>query len=376
VTSLAEHLSSRKLTWDAAAKKTGLTVDRLRAVAAGEDASLSEMRRIASALKLPLSVLVDEAPVEPIRLLFRQTIEQRTTALSSAVEVVSAQIQDVLALASEAEMPPNTGWLDLFRGMDMSLEAVEGLANLFRRAYASLDDAEPFMTLPKVLANELGVFVLFGRDPTIEGVSAIVDGYALILVAARSFAPRTLFTLAHELGHLVARHDRRGEGYANLDVPRDVGGFRAPQKDEEKFADGFASALVLPRKGVLLALKEFRNQLGASGELGDIEIMALARFFGVSFEVAARRCEGLGLLPPRGARAMYQQLEAAHGNPERRAKELSLPDREAIDISTSPSLMDAAVKLVKAGRMSVGRAAEALNVPVSALFVANAGTIE
>jgi len=375
VSNLAEHLSSRKLTWDSAAKKSGLSVDRLRAVAAGAEASLNEMRKIAAVLKLPLAAVVGDTPAEPIKLLFRQTIGQRTDAVSSSVEVVSAQIRDVLKLVKDAGVPQNTGWLDLFRGMDASIDSADRLASLFRRAFADLDDVDPFMELPRVLAEDLGVFVLFSRDPMAEGVSAIVDGYAFVVLAARSFAPRMLFTLAHELGHLVAHHDSREQGYVMLDIDGELGGVRGPRRDEEQFADAFASALVLPKQGVLLALKEFRRQLGATGALGDVEIMTLARFFGTSFEVAARRCEHLGLLPARGAQALYQQLTHAHGNPEKRAKELGLPEREQIDVATSSTLLSAAVKLVRAGELSIGRAAEMLNVPVTALFVANAGTI-
>ena len=376
MTTLAEHLGSRKLSWDAAAKKSGVSAERLRAVAAGADASLGEMRKIAGALRLPLSAIVEDPQDEPIKLLFRQTLGQQTATAASSVDAVSGQIRDVLAFATEAGIPRNVGWLDLFRGMQPSIDSAEGMANLFRRAYASLADEEPFTNLCQVLADELGVFVVFSRDATVEGVSAILDGYALVLVAARTFAPRTLFTLAHELGHLVAHHAGRESGYALLDLERDVGGIRAPRRDEEKFADAFASALLLPKKGVLLALKEFRAQLNASGALGDVEILALARFFGVSFEVAARRCESLGLLPPQGARALYQQLTAVHRNPERRADEIGLPVREPIDVSVSSALIAAAVRMVRSGAVSIGRAAETLNIPVSALYAANAGTVD
>jgi Zn-dependent peptidase ImmA (M78 family) len=366
---LGEHLASRKLALDTVAAKASIARERLSAIVSGADATLAEMRAIAKALRLPLASLVAQEPAEPVKALFRRTLDQRE-AVSSELEVISAQVRDALAIARG--LPKNTAWLELFRGMVPQPDAAEEFAQLFRKAYAGLDDKEPFPRLPQV-ANELGVFVLFSRDSLIEGVSAIVEGYAMVIVGARTFMPRALFTMAHEFGHLVAHHDNRASGYAHFDREGDVESLPTTQvKDEERFADAFASALLLPRHGVLLAVKAIRQQLGAQGPLGDIEILWLAHLFSVSFEVAARRCEGLGLIPPRGSRALYQKLTENHSNPERRAAEVGIPDRLEIVIETSPTLLRAAAKKVKSGEVSLGRAAELLNVSIATLFVANA----
>jgi hypothetical protein len=119
-------------------------------------------------------------------------------------------------------------------------------------------------------------------------------------------------------------------------------------------------------------LKQIREQIGAKGPLGDIEIAWLAHLFHVSFEVAARRCESLGLIPPRGARAFYQQLVKDYKNPENRARALGIPARPELYFETSPALMRIAVEKVQSGSISIGRVAELLNVPVTSIFVANA----
>lgn len=369
--SIANHLSEHKVSWDDAAQKAGMSAERLHQVAAGAEATLAEMRRIAKALRLPLSAMAEQSPsAEPIQILFRQTLGQQTATNRSSIEVISSQIRDALSLAKD--MPIHTTWLDLFRDVQASETNADVLAQIFRRAFGQLEDTDPFPHLPKVL-QDLGVFILFGKDPSVEGVSAIVEGHAFIIVGARTFRPRMLFTLAHELGHLIAHHDNRDQGYAMLDPEQDFEGMgRVPRKSEEKFADAFASALVLPRLGVLKAIKAIRHEMQATGPLGDIEILTLARFFNVGFEVAARRCEQLGLLPSPGARALYQRLVDDHGNPERRADELGLPPREEIQIESSPALIDAAVRRIQAGELSLGRAAELLNVPISLLCVANA----
>jgi len=293
---IGEHLVSRKLAADQIATKANLSSERFAQIAAGADASLAEMRAIAKAMRLPLESLLDAEPAEPVKALFRHTLGPLEVEVSSEIDVVSAQVRDALAIARG--MPRNTAWLNLFRGMEPKLEAAEEFAQLFRKAFAGLDDKEPFPRLPQV-AHELGVIVLYSRDSVIEGVSVIVEGYALMILGARAFKPRLLFTMAHEFGHLVAHHDDQASGYAHLDRQEDFDGIPGgPRKLEEKFADAFGSALLLPRHGVLLAIKAIREQLGAKGPLGDIEISWLAHLFHVSFEVAARRCEGLGLVPP------------------------------------------------------------------------------
>ena len=367
--SIAKHLSSRRLSWDVAAKNAGLSVERFQQVASGGEATLSEMRGIAKALRVPLSTLVDDAPAEPIKVLFRQTIDQREVKVSTSVDVISSQIRDVLDIAGG--LPKNTAWLDLFRGIQPTLDAAEGFAELFRKAFGQLDDQEPFAHLPRI-ANELGIYLLYCKDASVEGVSAIVDGHALILLGPRTFKPRMLFTLAHEIGHLVAHHERPDGSYATYDRESDFDGIpKSSNRAEEKFADAFASSLVLPRHGVLVAVKAIREQLKASGPLGDMEISWLAHLFNVSFEVAARRCEQLQLLPARGARALYQRLMDDFLNPERRAEDLGIPKRAEIYIDISPALLQAAVQKVRSGALSIGRAAEILNIPVSQLFVAN-----
>ncbi|WP_186153497.1 helix-turn-helix domain-containing protein [Burkholderia gladioli] len=371
---IAEHLRSRQLSWEAVAESAGISTVRLHDVAGGADASLGEMRRIAKALRVPVSAVIEEAAADPIKLLFRQTIGQRAADLSSSVEILASQIQDALSIAKD--LPADIEWLETFHGMHVSLDSAERFAVLFRSQFAGLDDTEPFLTLPSIVES-LKVYVLYARDASIEGVSAIVDGYAFIIMGARTFKPRMFFTIAHELGHLVAHHSRRDAGFVTLDREQDVGNIdHAPRRAEEQFADAFASSLVLPRRGVLQALSTIRENFGASGPLGDVEILSLARFYGVSFEVAARRCEQLDLLPPRAAHALYQKLVDEFGNPERRAGSLGLAPREEFEISTSQSLLEAAGRRIRAGTLSLGRAAELLNVPASTLFAVNASIHE
>jgi Zn-dependent peptidase ImmA (M78 family) len=369
VSNVAAHLASKSLSVEKVAKKAGLTPERFEEVVGGAKASLGEMRGIAKALQVPVSSLLEREPAEPIRMLFRQTLEQREAVeVASHVDVVSSQVRDALSLAHG--LPSSTRWLDMFQGMEPSLEAAPAFAALFRKTFGEIDDLEPFPHLPQTI-GKLGVLMLFSRDPNVEGVSAIVDGYAMMVIGGRTFKPRMLFTIAHELGHIVAHHNKRSQGYAHLDAEIDWS--RAPRKAEEKFADAFASSLLLPEHGVLSALHAVRDQLGISKmPLGAIEIAWIAHIFHVSFEVAARRFETLGLLRQSGARAFYQRLQDDFKNPEKFAASIDIPPRPDLLIETSPALVEAAAGKVRSGELSLGKAAELLNVPVSTLVVANA----
>jgi Zn-dependent peptidase ImmA (M78 family) len=372
VIDLARQLQSRHLTLADAAGRAGLSTERLAHIVEGSDASLAEMRGIARALRVSLSFLLDDPfTAEPLTVLLRQTLEQRSLGdADSFMPVVAAQLRDALEIARS--MPSLGEWLNLFRDLTPSADTAETFAAIFRRGYAGLDDQAPFNHLPQVL-EELRVHVLFGRAPKIEGVSAILEGHAFILLAPRSFLPRILFTLAHELGHLVARHDRRGQAFAQIDRTIGNAADAHQRRLDERFADAFASSVLLPRRGVLKVIDASRTRFQASGPLGDVEIAVVARFYGVSFEVAARRCEDLGLLPPQGARALYQRISDDYGNPERRADELGLPPRAPVVVAPSPSLLSEAARRVREGDLSAGRAAELLNVAVSTLYAANTG---
>jgi Zn-dependent peptidase ImmA (M78 family) len=185
------------------------------------------------------------------------------------------------------------------------------------------------------------------------------------------FPARMLFTLAHELGHLLA-HRTSGNG-AVFERTSQISRRRAGPK-VERFVDAFASILLVPDRGVGRALTQIRRTLNVeSSVLGDVEILLLARIFGVSFEVAARRCEDLDLLPEGGAVSLADQLKKDFGSPERRADELGLPPRPTITLpKVSHKLLKAAIEKIEAGELSAGWIADRIGIGIGELFAANA----
>lgn len=111
----------------------------------------------------------------------------------------------------------------------------------------------------------------------------------------------------------------------------------------------------------------------SSPEIGDVEILLLARMFGVSFEVAARRCEDLELLPSGGATSLTAQLKKDYGNPEQRAEKLGLPDRAKTTFpAVSKNLVAAIIEKVRSGEKSVGWASDNFGLSIGDIYAANA----
>lgn len=278
MTNIIAHMVSKNLTVEKAAKRAGMTPERFEQVSGGAKATLGEMRGIAKALQIPVASLMEREreAAEPIKMLFRQTLEQRDAVeVTSHVDVLSAQVRDALSIARD--LPSDLTWLNIFNGMEPTPDNASAFANLFRQNFGGLDDLEPFPDLARVL-SAMGVLLLFSRDPSVEGVSAIVNGHAIVIIGPRTFKPRMLFTIAHELGHLVAHHEQRAQGYAHLDKEADWS--RSPRRAEEKFADAFASAILLPKHGVLSALKVVREHLESqSSRWGPLRSPGLRIYF-------------------------------------------------------------------------------------------------
>jgi Zn-dependent peptidase ImmA (M78 family) len=189
--------------------------------------------------------------------------------------------------------------------------------------------------LPVKLDDWLNVFLFPVAQDKIAGGCALIDGRAFIFISEED-RHDALFNCAHALGHLVtlcAKQD--GSDGAALDAIGNTGySARGPY---EHFADAFAAELLIPAQGLGIALLNLRKLLGiSSGSLGDIELLYLARIFGVNFLAMAKRCERAHLLPKGGAAALNKFVIEEFGGPERRAEELSLPPRPSIEIAPVP----------------------------------------
>ena len=363
MTKVANLLRSLPWSIDEIATRSRLSSERVRAIVEGAEASLADLRALARALKIPLrSFASEKSASSPVNLLFRSSITGRPDL---GVEAAAGFVQAALEILPARAEPP--AWLSWFKMQSETYEEAARLADEFRLRFVPNRPQEPLVDLAQIAVRDCGI--ILGRLDTskFEGASAISDNYLFAFVSAR-FSGRMLFTLAHEIGHLIAHH-REGK-FVVFDRASQIGDARRSSSRSEFFVNAFASVLLMPTAGVAMALRHIREALKITADaVGDVELLYLARFFGVSFDVAARRCEDLELLPPGGARALSEYLRDNHGGAEKRAAALNLPPRPKVDIPrVSQNLLVVAAEKVKQGDLSVGWVTDRLGCTIGEVY--------
>jgi Zn-dependent peptidase ImmA (M78 family) len=360
---VAGFLKNLPLSVDEIALKSRLPADRVRAFLNGEDPSLADLRALARGLKVPLrSFASDASHTSEISLLFRQTVASRP---DRGVESACSFVEAAIELLPPRQCPPD--WLSSFRFENETYEEAARLADEFRERFTPDRPDDPLTDLPRVI-TELGV--ILGRLETsrFEGASVIVDGYPFIFVSPR-FSGRMLFTLAHEIGHLITHHSSSRRS-VHFDLAGQIGRVTRYKSQAESFVNAFASVLLMPARGIGIALQQIRKYLQVeAAAVGDVEILYISRIYGVSFEVAARRCEDLELLPHGGAKSLADYLKDNFGGPEKRASALKLPPRPHIEIPrVSGNLLGLAAEKVKQGNVSIGWVTDRLNCTINDVY--------
>lgn len=371
---ISDFISASGKSIDEIGQISDLTTERLSAIIAGAGTTMGELRALAGALGVKPSAFAREAAPERAKLEFRAVLKNKAEndAPASAVDTLSVRIAHALEL-----MPRRLGqclaWRRVFGKDHTTPLDAERDARLFRTEFLGGDQLGPVTSLPEIAADRLAILVFVCAELKIDGASAVMNDAAFVFLAPRTFTPRMLFTLAHEVGHLIAHHED-GKSSMFVDVSVEFEDMKTPKSEREKFAHRFASALLLPDQGVGIALQRFRDSFGnQGGPLGDIEVLFLARLFGVSFQVAAQRCEDLALMPTGGARSLYDHLKKSHKSPEKRADEIGLPPRAEILFPPVPAeLLRAAVGQIRDGNVSIGRAAGLLQMQIRDILATNA----
>jgi Zn-dependent peptidase ImmA (M78 family) len=306
-----------------------------------------------------------------VRPLFRDT-KKGQASYDLTVEKVASFIEAALEiLPPRIELPE---WLQAIGAGERTYAEADRLAKQFRRMVFEDHEEQPASDLFLVLGSLEGVIVSRLDYSRYEGVSLIAGNYCFIFVSPR-FAGRMLFTAGHELGHIAAHHQNGDK--ALFEEPSDIGSF-GRHSQEESFVDAFSSCLLLPDVGVGKSLKLFRDHFGVeSNNLTDMEILLLARFYGVSFEVAARRCEDLRLLPPGVGHSLATTLRKEFGSPEKRAESLGLPARPEVQFPPiSANLAEHLSSKINLGEISIGWAADRLGVTIGEILAANVRPVE
>jgi Zn-dependent peptidase ImmA (M78 family) len=309
----------------------------------GEDVpSSSVLMALAKALDVPLAYLLDTQGVELTGVEFRTkastTARDRAHVEAEVLEWIERYLQVEAALDLDSAR-----WQSPFEPRRLrSVADAETLANAVRTAWKLGVDPIPNMT---ELLEEKGLKVLVVDLPErVSGFTCLVDRpddappLPVIVVNRRFSLERRRLTLAHELAHRLIEPDC------------------LPDKDEEKAATVFASALLIPREHLLREVGKHRQAFGYR------EIVGLKRLYRVSGAALLVRLQQIGVI--NEATLVYAFQSVARGWRTEEPEPLeSTDDRGRWERPRRFERL--CYRALAEGFISLTKAAELLRLPVS-----------
>ena len=198
----------------------------------------------------------------------------RLTALAELHQVLTQGGHPAAVVIGEPPRP-SSGWLQHATALaDWALEFLP----------AAADGEDRVTGLAAAIEDRLGVDVMVESLGTAAplGLSITDAEFSFILVNVDQLRSRALFTLAHELGHVLS-----GDG-SSINIDRDL----QARTDEERLANAFAAALLMPEPEIRKAINDY-------GRGADCLARMLLRF-GVSHETLVYRLHNLRIINAQG----------------------------------------------------------------------------
>jgi Zn-dependent peptidase ImmA (M78 family)/transcriptional regulator with XRE-family HTH domain len=269
------------------ADRVGLDATALSKIENGRRSVKSnELARLADALKVsPLALLEDDP------LLSNFPVAAHRAGSSIAVEHGAYErlvsLTELHVVLADAGIPtsPDLAPVPPVAGVDW-LDDAETLADWARSELPLTASGDQRLAqLVDRIESRLSIDVLiepFAGDP-LSGAALIDRSFPLLFVNGDHSRPRSLFTLAHELGHLLAQ--RADDGIA---LDRELAG----STDSERLANAFAASYLMPESEISLELEKYRRVLSTLVRLTDL--------FGVSYETLVYRLHSLRLVDAEG----------------------------------------------------------------------------
>lgn len=308
----------------------------------GEDVpSSGVLMALAKALDVSLAYLLDTQGVELTGVEFRTkastTARDRAHVESEVLEWIERYLQVEAALELDSAR-----WQSPFEPRRLrSISDSEGVANEVRSEWKLGVDPIPNMT---ELLEEKGLKVLVAELPDrVSGFTCLVvrpgaPPLPVIVVNERSTLERRRLTLAHELAHRLIVPDCLSD------------------KDEEKAATVFASALLIPREHLLREVGKHRQAFGYR------EIVGLKRLYRVSGAALLVRLQQIGVI--NEATLVYAFQSVARGWRTEEPEPLESTDERG-RWERPRRFERLCYRALAEGLISLTKAAELLRLPVS-----------
>jgi len=260
------------------AEEVGLDPTAISKIEAGRRAvKTDELMNIADSLGVsPLAFLEPNSLLARLQVAARSTTDQLDYTLHRRLTAL-AELDNVLSAGGIAKsvkkLPSRTSDRETW------LHTAKRLAKWAREHLDLAEGGDRLDQLARAIEDKLGIDVLIEEhDPSSLGAAITDHEFPLILVNAAQPYNRALFTLAHELGHILA-----DDGTALL-VHRSLVG----TNDRERVANAFAAEFLLPEDEV----KGYLGDWGRDAEsLGKMMVT-----FSVSWESLVFRLHNLHII--------------------------------------------------------------------------------
>lgn len=267
------------------AAKVGIDPSAMSNIERGKrSVKTDELARIADALGVsPLAILSPDSLLARMPVAARVQVAQLSDGSAVKRLTALAELNEVL---SEGGMPPTHKLTDVppadtVRWLETAIELAD-----WARQRLEVDAPSPdrFSNLAEAIENRLGIDVMvesYSRED-FAGASITDWTFPFILVNEDQPTTRALFTLAHELGHVLSK----GGAILTLDANLTA------LTNWERFANAFAANFLMPEAHVNAIVKK------QGREVGSLATMLVE--FGVSFESLVYRLHNLALINAAG----------------------------------------------------------------------------
>ena len=276
----------------------GLSMEKLAALTEGKltkqaigkyekGQSMPESENLAALAKaLDVNLEYFFRPIQQTVTLSAPSYRKRRSLAQKQLNAINEKIRDHVEryLQIESIFPPErfpSLRLPELKGRQISeIEQVEDLANKVRTmwnlGYAPIDN------LTEVLEDHHVIIVQIEGDKKFDGLSCWANNEIPIVVCKKvDTGDRQRSNIAHELGHLLIRADHI---------------------NEEKAAQRFASALLVPEPVMYHELGQSRSRLGFE------ELHDLKHKYGMSLSMWVYRARALGIISESHAKAWFIEL--------------------------------------------------------------------
>jgi Zn-dependent peptidase ImmA (M78 family)/plasmid maintenance system antidote protein VapI len=272
---------SINLTLQQVSKQLKLAISTLSDIERGKrQVSSLELFKLSKIYGRPIDFFLKDRANESFSLLLRaanETSISKETIVKFQTLCRNYSLLKNLLKSPDAPSPPD------YSRRNLSLTNAEEIAETERSSLGL--NGQAIKDVSDLLESKRGIMIFHLPEQPDEFSGAFASEHdcgACMLINSNHPLRRRTFTIAHEYAHCIAHKDE----VAHID-------FRPAfesRKQNERFADAFAAAFLMPRGTVL----EILSQLQSSKQnVMPLIIIQLANYFGVSFEAAGWRLVGL-----------------------------------------------------------------------------------